>query len=85
MTECLVATRSGGLQPRHRMRVKRRMDDPSRKEKPVQAANVHPSSEASNPRDIRAEKPDGRTQSVSTPDGRGDTRNHNGKGPGGRK
>lgn len=47
------------------------MVDPARKIKPVQPTNEGPSTNASNPGEVRGERADARTQSVSTPDGAG--------------
>lgn len=47
------------------------MNDPSQTHKPVEPTHQAPSSSASNPRQVRSERPGPRTQSVGTPDGGG--------------
>jgi hypothetical protein len=56
-------------QPNAGLPVQSRMTDPSAKTKPVEPTGPQASSHASNPRDIRAERPDARTQVAGTPDG----------------
>jgi hypothetical protein len=43
--------------------------DPSNQAKPVAPTQPQPSTKATNPREIRQERPDPRTQTVGTPDG----------------
>lgn len=60
------------LQPKGTLEVNGCMPDSSQeKTKPVAPTNEPPSSTASNPREVRAERPPPQTQSAGTPDGGG--------------
>jgi hypothetical protein len=67
------------LQPFPAKRVNLGMIDPAQKEKPVEPTNAQAPSKASNPRQIRKERPAPASQSVGTPDGGGNPGNTGGK------